>query len=170
MPKEVSPVEAAREWPISRETADHRDRRIAALSGAGIPLSEVARVTGTTDRSVQYVMREKIERNVDGLGDIYREFKREMMPTIHRLVAKTLYKLDKRLDSNRLDAKELIAVLKEVAPMAGLLDTSDGDTLKTTAIARLDLSKPENIRALKEAASLERSKSEEAKKTEPSGG
>lgn len=162
-----TPLEEAMEFPVKAQTALERNRKIAALSGAGIPLAEVARAIGTTDPVVQYVMREKVEKNIDGLGDIHRDFKREMMPVIHRLVAKTLLKLDRKLDGNRADVKELISVLKEVAPMAGLLEPSDGDTRTTTAVTRLDLSKPENIRALKQAAILERSKSEEAKKSLP---
>jgi hypothetical protein len=138
------------------------DKRIAALAGAGIPLRAIAESTGISLAGVQYVVKEKVSKNVDGLGDVYREFRMEMMPVIHRLVAKTLLRIDRRLDANKTDTRDLIAILKELSPMSGLTSQND-DSEKTTQVARVDLSKPENIRALKLAAAMERTRALEDK-------
>jgi hypothetical protein len=147
---------------------DDREMKIAALAGAGVSLKEVAAQTGSSLSSVKLLMAEKVEKNIDGLGDIYQDFRRQIGPIIEALITKTLRRLNEKLDAKGVQIRDLVSVYRELAPAAGM-DGHNNSQETRTRIARVDLSNPEMVKALRGALAVERVEVEKEKTTQDTG-
>ena len=139
-----------------------KDLKIAALGGAGLPLAAVAREAGVSKGHAQYTLETKVATNKNGLGDVYEQFREEMRPILQDIVRLALGKMLVKIQSSRVELKDLVSVYNILSGHAGLTSDDGSSTVTRTQTARVNLSNPENIKALREALSVERAEQSKA--------
>jgi hypothetical protein len=127
----------------------------AGLAGAGLSLRQVAGVTGISIAGVRTIVNEKVPSNVDGLGDIYAEFRNTTRPIIQSILLKTLSRIDRELDGKKVSLRDLVTIFRGMSGAVGVKEAPT-ETRSSTEIRRVDLSKPELVKALREALHTER--------------
>lgn len=124
-----------------------KDMKIAALGGAGLPLSVVAREAGVSVGHAQYTLETKIERN-PALGSIYDQFREEMRPVIQNIVRVALARLADRIGGKNVEIRDLVAVYNILSAHAGLGDPNNTG-VTTTQRATVDTSNPDVLKAIR---------------------
>lgn len=130
--------------------------KIAALGGTGLPLHAVAREAGVSVGHAQYTLETKVEKNRNGLGDVYDEFREEMRPVLQNICRIALTRLFEKIQGKHVEIKDLVAVYNIISGQAGLTSDAGSSTVTQTRTATVDLKNPANIKALREALSTER--------------
>lgn len=134
-----------------------KDYQIAAMAGSGIPLTDIASVTGMEVAGVKVTLEEKVTTNLNGLGEVYAQFRDEVRPAIRALFLKALHKMDRKLDRRNFDYKDGINLIRELALIACVTPSAYEETTRQKVeTRRVDLSNPENVRAMAKALMQER--------------
>lgn len=142
---------------VDSDRAERKRTTIAALHGAGIHLSEIARVTGLQRTSVSWIIEQRLNHD-ENLQDIYKAFRDEVRPLIRSILAKAFAHLDLKLSRRAKDTSitDLVRVIKEVGTVAGFFDGGQSAAPGGKVTARIDTTDPNVVQNVMEAMKKER--------------